>query len=103
MAVFYIVMHHIRKSECFTVFQKWAVTPVRVLGRLPMQPKTRKSPSGDLPRIASTAHGRPRAHFSQAVSLRELVKNDLQRAYPPDPLNTPKTAVPDTAYLSETL
>ena len=34
---------------------KWAVTPVWVLDRLPMQPKTRKFPSGNLPKIASTA------------------------------------------------
>lgn len=39
-------------SKGFT--KEWAETPIWVLSRLPMQPKTRKLPTGSLPGIAST-------------------------------------------------
>ena len=82
-----------------------------------MQPKTRKFPAGNLPKIASTAcvpsqarksaspiavatfakmrmqafsHGSLFAQFSKVSSKWKLEKVGLHGAYPPDPLCTPK-------------
>lgn len=55
-----------------------------------MQPKTRKFPSGNLPKIASTACVPSQAQFPQVSSKWKLEKVGLHGAYPPDPLCTPK-------------
>lgn len=54
MAVFYLPLQFPTASCPNSFTKEWAATSIWVLSRLPMQPKTRKSPTGDLPRIAST-------------------------------------------------
>ena len=54
VAVFYLSGQS-PTANCPEGFTKeWAATPIWFLSRLPMQPKTRKLPTGSLPRIAST-------------------------------------------------
>jgi len=65
----------------------WAVTPVWVLGSLPVQVKTRLYSSSGIAstarvmthgEIASTAYGRPQAEFSQIFPCGTSVKIGLR-------------------------
>ena len=58
-----------------------------------MQPKTRKFPSGNLPKIASTACVPSQAPFPQVPAIQKLEKIGLQWEYPPDPLMLPKSVI----------
>ena len=64
-----------------------------------MQPKTRKFPLGNLPKIASTACVPSQAPFPQVPAIQKLEKIGLQWAYPPDPLMLPKSVIAKPEFL----
>ena len=64
-----------------------------------MQPKTRKFPAGNLPKIASTACVPSQAPFPQVSPQRKLEEIGLQWEYPPDPLMLQKSVITKPDFL----